>query len=171
MNKYVFKPYNTVFAQLFEKEKNRLTSCLTKDCLIEHIGSTAIDNLGGKGIIDIIVSTDRPNLLEISQEIQKAGYEYREVASTPTRLFFRIDLKDPIEGTRRHHLHLVINSSQDWKESLTFKDYLKNNPEEAKKYNELKRKAAEEVNQEGQIYKKIKEPFIKEVMRKVSLEL
>lgn len=166
MNKYVFRPYNAIFTQLFDREKNRLSSYLTKDYLIEHIGSTAVTNLGGKGIIDIMVSTDKADLSEVSQKIQKASYEYREVASTPTRLFFRINLEDPVDGTRRYHLHLVINDSKDWKESLAFRDYLKNNPDEAKKYNELKRKAAEDANQEGEIYKKIKKPFIKEMLRK-----
>lgn len=166
MDKYVFKPYDAIFPKLFKEEKERLSSYLTKDYLIEHIGSTAVTGLGGKGIIDIIVAADESDLSEVSLEIQKAGYEYRAVASMPTRLFFRIDQKDPVDGTKRYHLHLVAKDSHDWKDSLAFRDYLINHPDEVGRYNELKQKAAEEANQEGEIYKQIKEPFIKEILRK-----
>lgn len=62
MSKYVFKPYNSIFPELFEKEKERLSKYLTGEYQIEHVGSTAVQGLGGKGIIDIYLATPRKNL-------------------------------------------------------------------------------------------------------------
>lgn len=49
MGSYVFKSYNPIFPKLFEAEKKRLLSFLKKDYQIEHAGSTAVPNLGGRG--------------------------------------------------------------------------------------------------------------------------
>lgn len=67
MLKYVFRPYDPIFPKLFIKEKNRLKKFLGRTVLIEHVGSTAIPGLGGKGIIDIaIAAPDKNDLLNVS---------------------------------------------------------------------------------------------------------
>jgi GrpB-like predicted nucleotidyltransferase (UPF0157 family) len=50
MKKYVFKPYSNIFPALFDKEKERIAPHLKKALAIEHVGSTAIPDLGGKGL-------------------------------------------------------------------------------------------------------------------------
>ncbi|HEX4839092.1 MAG TPA: GrpB family protein [Rhabdochlamydiaceae bacterium] len=47
MSKYVFKPYNRIFPELFETEKKRIAAVIKPKTIIEHIGSTAVPNLGG----------------------------------------------------------------------------------------------------------------------------
>lgn len=53
MNKYVFKPYNWIFPELFSLEKERIAAHVPIIMQIEHVGSTAVPELSGKGIIDI----------------------------------------------------------------------------------------------------------------------
>ena len=62
MNKYIFKPYHEIFPKLFEQEKLRLSKYLTGEYMIEHIGSTAVPGLGGKGIIDIMISVSKDKM-------------------------------------------------------------------------------------------------------------
>lgn len=50
-----FQPYDPIFIQLFEAGKERLLKFLGKQYPIEHIGSTAVPNLGGKGVTDICI--------------------------------------------------------------------------------------------------------------------
>lgn len=170
MNKYVFKSYNPIFAKLFQKEQTRLRKVLGKSTLIEHVGSTAIPGLGGKGIIDILIAAPKNEIQDTSEKLQKAGYEFRPQASTETRLFFRQDLPDSIESVRRYHIHLTLAGSTDWTEILAFRDFLLTHPKELEKYQEIKIKAADEAKGEGQKYKGLKEPFIQEIIKR-SLKL
>ena len=51
MEKYKFRKYDPKFGELFKREKAKLKKIIP-GIKIEHIGSTAVPSLGGKGIID-----------------------------------------------------------------------------------------------------------------------
>ncbi len=166
MNKYIFKPYNPIFPTLFKKELNRLKKYLGNGFVIEHIGSTAIPDLGGKGIIDIYITASQEQREKLFEELKNAGYEYREKASTFRRSFFRADLPDPIEGKRRYHIHFGEPNSTDFQEAIAFRDYLRGHPNETKKYADVKKKAAQKANQDRTVYMQVKEPVIQEIFKK-----
>lgn len=164
--KYIFNPYHPLFEELFKKELIRLKKFLDKDILIEHVGSTAVKNLGGKGIIDILIGTSKNKFKKITKNLQEAGYEFIPKASTESRLFFWQDLPDPIEGIRRYHLHLTSKGSQDWSDILAFRDFLKSHSKERKKYEVTKKKAVNAANGDGQKYRDMKDSFIKHITKK-----
>jgi len=165
MKKYIFKPYSKRFPELFEREKERIISHVKNRLIIEHVGSTAVPHLGGKGIIDIAIGVEEID--SVSRQLQSLGYEFRPTRSTPDRLFFRVDLPDPEEGARRYHIHLMRLGNKDWKDLLSFRDYLRNHPEEAEKYADLKKKAAAEVNEDGVKYREVKDPMFKQILKKI----
>jgi GrpB-like predicted nucleotidyltransferase (UPF0157 family) len=158
MNKYTFKPYDPIFPALFLKEKERIASLIAA-VAIEHVGSTSVPHLGGKGIIDIAIGADQKNHNAISVELQKLGYEFRPTGDTADRLFFQADLPDAGKGVRRYHVHLMDPKCAEWKNMIAFRDYLRSNPQAAEEYAEIKRQAAAHANQEGKIYQKLKEPI------------
>ncbi len=151
---------------LFEQEKERILARISHDIRIEHVGSTAVPGLGGKGIIDIAIATDQAELESISEQLQQMGYEFRPNYSTSDRLYFVADMPDPIEGTRRYHIHLTYPESRDWIDMLFLRDYLKSHPEAAHEYAELKKEAARTANQEGETYRRLKDPLIKKILLK-----
>lgn len=159
MSKYAFKPSSPLFPGLFLKEKDRIAPNLPFSASIEHVGSTAVPGLGGKGIIDIAIAIDRNSMEKAKAELQKLGYEFRPSFSTPDRFYFVIYLPDPEEGHRRYHVHLTYLQSKEWRELVGFRNYLLNNPEELREYAELKKKAALEAEEDGEKYRKIKEPM------------
>lgn len=163
MKKYVFKPYSQIFPQLFQKEKERIESHVKTPLKIEHVGSTAIPNLGGKGIIDIAIAVEKEKMESVCQELQSLGYEYRPTFSTSERFYFIIYLPDPEEGERRYHIHLTYPENSEWKELIGFRDYLRHHPAELEEYAAMKQRAADEANQDGDQYRKIKEPMFKKV--------
>ena len=163
MKKYVFKPYGKIFPELFDKEKARIASLLKTALAIEHIGSTAIPGLGGKGIIDIAISVYQQDMEVASQQLQSLDYEFRPSFSTPDRFYFIIYLPDPEEGTRRYHVHLTHPESTDWIEFIGFRDYLRNHPEKVQEYAEIKKQAAIDADQRGELYRKLKEPMFKKI--------
>ena len=145
MKKYVFKPYSKIFPKLFQKEKERISRNLKEVQAIEHVGSTAIPGLGGKGIIDIAIAVDKAGMEEAKSRLQELGYEFRPSFSTPDRFYFIIYLPDPEEESRRYHIHLTYPENGKWKELIGFRDYLRHHPEELQEYAELKKQAALEA--------------------------
>ena len=163
MKKYVFKPYSKIFPELFLKEKERIASHVKTVLSIEHVGSTAIPNLGGKGIIDIAIAVHKRDMDSVSQQLQNLGYEFRPNFSTPERYYFIVYLPDPEEGQRRYHVHLTYPENGEWHQFIGFRDYLRTHPQEMEEYAEMKRRAAAEANHQGEQYRKIKEPIFKKV--------
>jgi GrpB-like predicted nucleotidyltransferase (UPF0157 family)/aminoglycoside phosphotransferase len=163
MSKYTFKPYSAIFPSLFRQEKERIAAHLPEDAVIEHIGSTAVPELGGKGIIDIGIAVDKGSMEALSLEIQKLGYEFRPDFSTADRFYYVIFLPDPEEGSRRYHLHLTYSESKEWKELLGFRDYLRNHREAVEEYAAIKKRASLEAVDNKENYQIVKAPWIKKI--------
>lgn len=165
MSQYVFKPYNPIFPKLFEAEKERLRILLGDEPQIEHVGSTAVGNLGGKGIIDIYVATSKDNLEKVSEKLTQAGYRLIEEDPTQIRHVTHVaDLPDPVEDQRRYHIHLGTLDNENFKRMIVFRDYLRNHPKDLKKYAEIKQTAADLANNNRDEYLRIKGPIIEEII-------
>ena len=143
-NWYPHTPYNIKYPKLFENEKQRMSKILV-GVIIEHFGSTAVPNLEGKGYIDIYVVVDKNDLNKTSKIIQeKLGYEYKEHASIKNKRLFYLRNTDEI----RYHLHLTYTNNPDFIKAIKFRDYLRNHPNEAIEYEEIKKIASEKANRE-----------------------
>lgn len=164
--KYVFKVYDLSFPELFEKEEERIKKILGKNDLIEHIGSTSVPGLGGKGIIDICIATSKRKLKFISEKLQEIGYEFGREGGSKERLFHKSSLKDERGNLRTYHVHVTFKESQEWKNVIIFRNYLKNHPEEVKKYAEIKKIAAKKAKEDREIYMQTKKPLIDEMVKK-----
>lgn len=164
MKKYIFRKYNPIYAKFFELEKKRLQKLLGSSAKIEHVGSTAILSLGGKGIVDILIGVRKNRIQEMRIKLEKADYEFREKAGSPERLFLEKDYPYK-SGKRRVHIHLVTINGKDWKEILFFRNYLKVHPESIKKYIKIKKESVKKARGSGEVYRKHKEKFIKDILK------
>ncbi len=162
-NKYVYKPYSKIFPELFQNEKKRIFSFLKNALAIEHVGSTSISNLGGKGIIDIAILVKKEEMNHACTTLQNLGYEFRPSFSTSNRFYFVTYLADKEEGSRRYHIHLLYSDSNEWSELIGFRDYLRAHPEAAEEYANIKKHAATLANQDGHQYREMKEPIFKKI--------
>jgi GrpB-like predicted nucleotidyltransferase (UPF0157 family) len=145
------------WAELFEEERERLAGVFDGRALgIEHIGSTSVPDLCAKPIIDVLVGLEK---LELTDEqiaaMESLGYAYLGEHGLPGRLFFR---KDP----RTHHVHVVLHGGEHWERQLVFRDTLRSDPEERRRYDEFKRRLAAEGHPR-EAYSELKTPFIREV--------
>lgn len=163
----MFKSYNVLFDTLFLQEKAKLLDVLGDAFLdIQHVGSTAVPGLGGKGIIDIALAVKKEDIENVSYKLVDLGYIFRESGSTEERSFFRIDLPDIEEGLRRYHLHVTFPESIEWETLIAFRDYLKAHPEALQEYATLKKKSVDEVNEDGALYREKKLPFFQKILLK-----
>ncbi len=166
MDKYVFVDYDPIYVTYFLEEKQRLYSILGKNTLVEHMGSTAVPGLGGKGIIDILVGVKA--LDDAKKLLEHAGYEFKEIASTPQRLFFKRNYGDTIH--RRVHIHLITENPKESHE-VAFRDWLCAHPEDLAKYAAIKREAVVHAKGEGELYRKYKEEIILQITKKACSRL
>jgi len=158
MKKYVFREYSNKYPQLFNKEKQKLRKIIPKNARIEHVGSSAIPGVGGKGIIDILIAVKKEQLKKVRGILLNNNYLLMHNA--PSRISFQKDygiwfLK------RRVHIHLTTPRSKTWNEHTIFKKNLLNNKKIREEYIKLKKKAVEKAKGTGKIYKAYKNKFIK----------
>ena len=176
--KYLYKPYNKVFPLLFKKEKERLQKSLGKNIQIEHIGSTAIPSMPGKGVIYICISVPRKNWDKIRKNLEKIGYEFKPQTKEREkfRLFFMASLPDKLLRTQIYHIHLTYPGSVFLKGSLAFLNYLKRHPKDFKRYAAVKKEAAQKAQvfktkkKMKETYMNIKGPFIEEILSKLGFK-
>jgi GrpB-like predicted nucleotidyltransferase (UPF0157 family) len=145
------------WAELFERERAVLAPIFDAQAVgIEHIGSTSVPDLCAKPIVDVLVGLRE---LALSDEqiraMERLGYEYLGEHGLPGRLFFR---KEP----RTHHVHVVEYGGEHWERQLTFRDTLRSDAEERRRYDEFKRRLAAEGHPR-ETYTELKTPFIREV--------
>lgn len=164
MSIYKFKKYEKIFPVLYDNERKRISKILSKKCLVEHIGSTAVCKLGGKGVIDIMISCPKNEITKVKNKLIDMGYE-QKYSSEKNRIFLRRETK--IKGKqRRFHAHITPLNHIIWKRAISFKNYLAKHPKIARKYAELKKKAIIKCNNDGKVYIKLKSKFIKHHTKK-----
>jgi GrpB-like predicted nucleotidyltransferase (UPF0157 family) len=137
--------YNPDWVSEFYQEKARIMEVLKNDSLcVEHIGSTSVMGLGAKPILDIMAGVQ--HLAEVDafiEPLKSVGYEFVPHKEFPERRFFR-------KGQWRagtHHLHIYRFGSEQWKNQLSFRDYLRSHPDVRKQYQQLKMSLAESILQ------------------------
>jgi len=130
---------------------------------IQHIGSTSIKNIKAKPIIDIVVGIDDFNNLEnIMDKLAKNDLVY--IPFLPDDRVFIMGNKERTINT--HHIHVVKYNEKTWNDYINFRDYLNYNIEEAKKYEKVKIKLANENKENRENYTKSKEKYIIEILVK-----
>lgn len=87
-DKYKFVKYEKIYPELFRNEKAKLIKVLPKNISIEHVGSTAVPGLGGKGIIDIIIKTPKNKIDQFVKNLKSLGYEYNSEHQRDERRIF-----------------------------------------------------------------------------------
>jgi GrpB-like predicted nucleotidyltransferase (UPF0157 family) len=166
MRKVEVVPHNLQWRSIFHTESQYITNALGENAIaIHHIGSTAIDTIYAKPIIDFLVEVKDINQVDDRNlEMQSLGYEVMGEFGIKDRRFFR---KDNQAGIRTHHIHTFeINSAQIIRH-LAFRDYMCAHPDVAQKYSDLKRKLAAEYLNDIAGYQDGKDEFIKEIDRTI----
>jgi len=125
---------------------------------VEHIGSTSVPGLAAKPIIDLVVGVDSAEEYDRwVRLLAEIGYECREetVPGTPY---------DRKASPRRFNAHLTVFGNDFWMDHILFRDYLRNNPDTASEYEELKREVMAEFASVPLAYNNGKSDFIQGVV-------
>ena len=139
MDQIVLHPYADKWPRLFKFTAEKMRKELGEAAIpIDHIGSTSINGLAAKPIIDIQISVNSLDDLEAFKiPLERLGYVYKKDNPEKTKRYFR---ERP--GDRRTHIHVRKLGSWHQQFPLLFRDYLRSHPIEIKLYENEKYRLA-----------------------------
>lgn len=154
--------HNPEWKSLFQKEKALLLEEIGGLLFgsIEHVGSTSVEGLIAKPIIDIMFRVkDLKSSKEAISKLSKIDYCYFPYKEDVMHWFCK-----PSPEIRTHHLHLVPFESKLWFERIRFREILRTNPSVASEYAKLKLSLASKHATDREAYTNKKWPFIESVL-------
>lgn len=156
-------PYNPLWPRIYKEESTFIKNVL-KDLVVEiyHIGSTSIEGLSSKPIIDIMPVVKNIDAVDERDDAFEAlGYECMGEFGISRRRYYRK------EGKISFHIHIFdIYSEKDIIRHLAFRDYLKEHSEEASFYVSLKKSLAKQFPDNIEGYCLGKDGYIKNIEAK-----
>ena len=164
----VVEPFDEHWRLDFLKIQNELTDALGQLAIsIEHVGSTSVQGLSAKPIIDIdVVIKDYNALKDTISALEKIGYQYEGDLGIPGREAFRYDGKDHL---KKHHLYVCPADSPELKRHIAFRNYLRTHPDAVRKYSLIKEEGAKKYPDDIERYIEYKSPFIEGIYSEMGI--
>ena len=168
MKMVIVQPYNKEWKSDFEAIRSELDFALRDLAVrIEHVGSTSVEGLSAKPVIDIdVVIRDRSVIPEVVIALQKAGYNHEGNLGIPGREAFKYEGK---EHLRKHHLYVCAQDSEELRRHTAFRDYLRSHPEAVAEYSRVKEEGARLYPWDIDKYIEHKSPFIEKIYKEIGL--
>jgi GrpB-like predicted nucleotidyltransferase (UPF0157 family) len=152
--------YDPAWPALFERERQRITTALGDQAvLLEHAGSTSVPGLAAKSRIDIVLavpdSADEPAYVP---DLEAAGYvlRIREPDWYEHRVF-----KGPDTDI---NLHVFSAGCVEIERMLAFRDWLRANEADRRRYQTAKRELAQREWEFVQNYADAKTAVVEEII-------
>ncbi len=171
--RYSVENYSPEWPLTFEAIRKTLEKVF-KDTLlqIEHVGSTSVEGMRAKPIIDVLVTVESiSNLKNEVFEMQKLGYLYAKDYVAENSIFFCKNEGD----IRLENIHVFPAEHPHAVEILDTRDYLRAHPEEVVRYETLKVSLAKTYPYDYVLYRKEKDVYLNlelaEKVRKWKLKL
>ena len=162
-------PYDKAWKSAFEEIKKEIERVIGDLIIgIEHVGSTSVEGLSAKPIIDIdVVIKDYSVFATVVQKLETIGYIHEGDLGIKDREAFKYSNKPHLQ---KHHLYVCPQYSEELHRHVTFRDYLKNNREAVKKYSLVKETAAILFPNDIDKYIDYKSPCIEELYMRCGLK-
>ena len=150
--------------KIFKSMQKQLKRDLNEDIQIEHVGSTAIPNMYGKNIIDILIGAKNINEFNCIKSILEKNKFYGSKKSKDKEYqFFASTTEETQSGDI--HIHLVLKETQRYRDFILLRDYLLVNKSEAEKYSSFKKDLIKNNINDREEYKKIKSEYVSKLIR------
>ena len=162
-------PYDEGWKRAFEAIRQELEPVLGDLILgIEHVGSTSVEGLSAKPCIDMDVVMEDYTVFEaIVRRLETVGYVHEGDLGIRDREAFCYADKPHL---MKHHLYVCPRYSEELRRHITFRDFLRNNPDAARKYGMVKETAARLYPEDMEKYMAYKAPCIEELYRMCGLK-
>ena len=153
MSRVAVVPYSDLWPLLYEQEAEQIRVALGGELrVIEHVGSTAVPGLAAKPVVDIALSVESFDGLDIAA-LEELGYRYvpEFEDELPNRRYF---------SRPGFHVHAYEQEHDGFLDFLRFREYLRTHDEDARDYGQLKLRLAEKFKDRRDEYQAAKAPYI-----------
>ncbi|MFY7900513.1 MAG: GrpB family protein [Chitinophagaceae bacterium] len=172
----LIEPIDNEWKEAFQQIRLNLLNTLSEFTIeIEHVGSTAINGLIAKPIIDIdIILYNKLAIQSITKSLKNVGYIFKGDQGIEGRFAFKQpNEKVPFSSTNytwhSHHLYVCFADSLAVKNHLLFRQALQENDFLVKKYADIKKALANEKGMNRELYTKRKTDFILHILSEYGL--
>ena len=157
-------------------ENKKIYNCIEEDLRkdmdknipITHVGSTAIPDMYGKNIIDILIgASDKNQFEEITHVLVNKGFVPSKKSKDEIYQFF--SSTEAETGSGDTHIHLVISNTERYSEFIILKDYLLNNKEEALNYSKFKKGIVHNGIKDRKQYKTLKSEYVTKLLKRAKM--
>ena len=150
--------------RIFENKSNDCWLCWRLIISVNHVGSTEVEGLASKPIIDIDVVVDSYNIFPaVKDNLSKIGFEHEGNLGVEGREAFKRTFMDDFMP---YYMYVCPKNGKGHLEHIAFRDYLRNHPETMKAYGELKMKLAEQFRTDITAYVNAKHGFVQSILQK-----
>lgn len=163
----VVSNFNDQWASVYVEEAEKIKLILSNELTaIHHIGSTSVENLKAKPIIDImLVIRDIEAIDKYNIQFEELGYECMGEFGISGRRYFRKG-----GDNRTHQIHAFQEDDKhNIVRHLAVRDYLRTHPEIVIAYGDLKAKLAFDYPKSIDDYCDGKEDFMRELEKEALL--
>lgn len=106
--------------------------------LVEHIGSTAVPELPGKDVVDLMIGVPPEEMSAVEDKLRSTGWDLEGTRGHHSWLSW------PSRSNRRFIAHVVHHPSSTWSRRIDFRDLLRADPSAREEYLAMKLAAAAE---------------------------
>ncbi len=154
--------HDPAWARAFLEERVRIHESIGAVALgIEHCGSTAVDGLKAKPMIDILVGlASLDDWFACKHPLETLGYDYAEHAGVPGHHMFG---RGHDRSDRTHLVHVVEINGEPWRSTLAFRDALRADTTLRSEYQRVKEHAVLVAPEGRARYNELKRAFIEGV--------
>ena len=161
--------YREDYGKIYEEEKEELLKIYqNRIASIAHVGSTSIQNIKSKPIIDILIQTDDLEDFKKFTESNVEGNIYT-VKKEPTMGGDYLVRKEE-KGRVKALIHVYATGDENGVTSIMFRDYMNAHEDEKRRYEALKLELYEKYKNERKKYTLGKDAYIKSIIDKARKE-
>jgi GrpB-like predicted nucleotidyltransferase (UPF0157 family) len=157
----VVEDHDPVWREWFEQVRDHVLPAFDgMPVSIEHVGSTSVPGLAAKPIVDVdVVVPTEGRVKPAIDRLETVGYLHRGDLGVDGREAF-VSAPD----LPRHHLYLVVEGSKAHLDHVLLRDHLRQHPDDARRYGDLKKTAAAEVDDDMELYLARKHDLVEELL-------
>jgi GrpB-like predicted nucleotidyltransferase (UPF0157 family) len=152
------------------KQVAELIAAKRPGAVAEHVGSSAVPGLAGKGTVDLLLPTPPEEIPAVTEDLLELGFQRQKVSTAfpPTRPMLQGIIRHG-DTSFRVHVHVVPASSPEVKALRGFRDALLSDPALREEYEELKRAIVDAGTVDSVAFSKAKHAWIVAALERLGL--